>query len=129
MSVKFKESTQWYKYFYVATAIATAMSLDKARTRTARSRGVSTNHEASPPPPLGWCRWRDFARECFCFCGDWFATREENFLEFFSYERTKWLICRQKEISQPRMLSFRPITLATTSSNSCLEARHSNSEP
>ena len=25
MSVKFKESAQWYKYFYVATAIATAV--------------------------------------------------------------------------------------------------------
>lgn len=41
--------------------LAQHKSPDKARTRTARSADDSTNHEASPPPHLRWCRRRDFA--------------------------------------------------------------------
>lgn len=94
--------------------LAQHKSPDKARTRTARSVGDSTNHEASPPPHLRWCRWRDFA-SAFVFAA--IGVRRER--------RTSLRVIFPQENKGSAAKNI-PAAHAVASPNSCLEARHIN---
>ena len=52
MSVKFKESTQWYKFFYVATAIATVVySKNMTKNTDYFKHIVPVKSKLQHPPP------------------------------------------------------------------------------